>query len=91
MKCSKQKILAKFSRTDEGEMKWYLGMHIMRDRQRRTIALEQGTYIESILNIFLESDQQKQAITQVHSSALSKIMRPRVEDTDDLNNAPKPK
>jgi hypothetical protein len=63
MKCSKQQILAKFSGIDEGEVKWYLGMRVTRDRKRRTIALEQGTYIESIVNKFLESDQKKQATT----------------------------
>jgi hypothetical protein len=89
MKHSKQQILAKFSGTDEGEVKWYLGMMVMRDRQRRTIVLEQGT--ESIDNKFLESDQQKQATTPIHPSTLDKIMRPRVEDTDDAKDAPKPK
>jgi hypothetical protein len=91
MKRSKQQILSKFSGTDEGEVRWYLGMRVTRDRKRRTIALEQGTYIESIVNKFLESDQKKQATTPVHPTALDEIMRPRVEDTDNKDDAPKPK
>jgi hypothetical protein len=44
--------------------------------------LEQGTYIKSIVNKFLESDQHKQATTLVHQTAVNEIMQPRVEDTD---------
>jgi hypothetical protein len=91
MKRSKQQILSKFSGTDEGEVHWYLGMRVIWDRKRRTIALEQGTYIESIVNKFLESDQKKQETTPVYPTALDKIMQPRVEDADDKDHALKPK
>jgi hypothetical protein len=91
MKRSKQQILLKVSGTDEGEVQRYLGMRVTQDRKRRTIVLEQGTYIESIVNRFLESNQQKQATTWVHPTSLDDKMQPRVEDTDDVDNTPKPK
>jgi hypothetical protein len=37
-----------FKMTDCGELKWFLGIHVLRDRQRRCLWLSQSSYIEKI-------------------------------------------
>jgi hypothetical protein len=34
--------------TDCGELKWFLGIYVLRDRQRRCLWLSQSFYIEKI-------------------------------------------
>ena len=41
-----------FEMTDCGELKWFLGIHVLRDRQRRLLWLSQSSYIEKIANQF---------------------------------------
>jgi hypothetical protein len=45
----KARLLAEYELTDLGEARWILGREIIRDREKRTIELWQGRYIESIL------------------------------------------
>ena len=45
----KKSLSARYSRVDFGEAKQYLGMHIERDRDARTIYLNQTRYITKIL------------------------------------------
>ena len=36
-----------------GELKWFLGMHIFRDRSKRSLWLSQNSYIEKVANEFI--------------------------------------
>src|SRR5438045_7752024 len=36
-----------------GELKWFLGMHIFRDRSKRSLWLSQNSYIEKVANKFI--------------------------------------
>jgi hypothetical protein len=38
---------------DMGELKWFLGMHVMRDRTKRQLWLSQLSYIEKVANEFI--------------------------------------
>jgi hypothetical protein len=42
-----------FTMKDIGELKWFLGMHIMRDRSKRHLWLSQLSYVEKIANEFI--------------------------------------
>jgi hypothetical protein len=42
-----------FTMKDIGELKWFLGMHIMRDRPKRHLWLSQLSYFEKITNEFI--------------------------------------
>ena len=48
----KKSLSARYSMVDLGEAKQYMGMHIERDRDARTIYLNQTRYITKILNCF---------------------------------------
>ena len=37
---------------DMGSIKWFLGMHVSRDRKARTISLSQNAYIDTVLKQF---------------------------------------
>jgi hypothetical protein len=39
-----------FKMTDCGELKWFLGIYVLRDRQRRCLWLSQSSYIKKIAN-----------------------------------------
>jgi hypothetical protein len=41
-----------FEMTECGELKWFLGVHVARDRQKRQLWLSQSSYIEKIANQF---------------------------------------
>ena len=44
--------------SDLGELTWYLGFHVRRDRNARTIAINQQSYIEGML--------EKYTLTKTH-------------------------
>jgi hypothetical protein len=48
----KSEISHHWAITDGGEMRWYLGFAIKRDRAARTISINQRAYIEAMLNKF---------------------------------------
>ena len=48
----KSEIRQHWEITDGGEMHWYLGLKIKRDRAARTISINQRAYIEALLNKF---------------------------------------
>jgi hypothetical protein len=48
----KQAMADKFAMKDLGELETYLGLKIIRDREKRTIALSQTKYIENMLERF---------------------------------------
>ena len=41
-----------FNMTDCGKLKWFLGIHVLRDRQRRLLWFSQSSYINKIANQF---------------------------------------
>jgi hypothetical protein len=48
----KQQLSARYKMTDCGELEWFLGMRIQRDRANNVITLDQKQYIETILERF---------------------------------------
>jgi hypothetical protein len=52
LKDFKQTMADKFAMKDLGELETYLGLKIIRDREKRTIALSQSKYIENMLERF---------------------------------------
>ena len=48
----KSEISQHWEITDGGEMRWYLGFTIKRDRAAWTISVNQQAYIEAMLNKF---------------------------------------
>jgi hypothetical protein len=44
----RQKLTGKFKMRDLGELRWFLGIRITRDREQRKIWLSQDSYVESI-------------------------------------------
>jgi hypothetical protein len=44
----------KFMMKELGELKWFLGMHIFRDRPKRSLWLSQCSYIEKMANEFIQ-------------------------------------
>jgi len=43
----------KFMMKELGGLKWFLGMHILRDRSKRSLWLSQSSYIEKVTNEFI--------------------------------------
>ena len=52
IKFTKSKLSQKFSMTDLAQCKYYLGIHVIRDRPNRTIRLSQAGYVEKVLKDF---------------------------------------
>ena len=52
----KEKLMARFSMTDLGEVSLILGMKITRDRSKRTLRISQTDYTRSILDLFNMKD-----------------------------------
>src|SRR5438034_6910431 len=48
----KKKLAEKYEIRDEGEVKWFLGIRVIRDRQQRKIWLCQSSYLERIIKKF---------------------------------------
>src|SRR4051812_29615786 len=42
-----------FTITEMGDLKWFLGMHIFRDRSKHSLWLSQRSYIEKLANEFI--------------------------------------
>jgi hypothetical protein len=70
-------IQEKFQFEDLGELEWVLGMHISRDRRRRTIKLDQERYILKLAEKFFGDDRPNKTKVQtpaVHGKVLTKEM-----------------
>jgi hypothetical protein len=73
----KKDFATRYTITDEGEIKQFLGLHIQRDRKGHTISIDQTHYIHSILN--------KHHVTTAHSTytPIVKRLEPNLEpDTE---------
>ena len=53
VKCITSSLKETFTMKDMGELKWFLGMHVMRDRTKRQLWLSQLSYIEKMANEFI--------------------------------------
>src|SRR2546421_7299850 len=42
-----------FTLKELGELKWFLGIHIFRDRSKRSLWMSQSSYIEKVANEFI--------------------------------------
>ena len=49
VKWIKDKFCSRFSMSDQGPLKWILGMHVARNRESRTLSLDQSRYITDFL------------------------------------------
>ena len=58
----KEELMKKFQMKDLGEMKYFLGMHVTRDRKNRLLRINQKSYIEDVAKRF-GMDQAKPART----------------------------
>jgi hypothetical protein len=45
-------LKTRFEITDLGEIKWFLGLHVLRDRQKRLLWLSQKAYVEKVAERF---------------------------------------
>ena len=45
----KRSLMEKFEMKDLGELRWFLGMRITRDRGRRTLGIDQSQYIDKMV------------------------------------------
>ena len=72
----KDKLKAKYSLTDLGEVKWLLGIKMMHDLEAQTISLSQSMYIDSILTRFNLNDLKLFATPMDPSIQLSKDQCP---------------
>ena len=48
----KRRLAEKYEIRDEGDIKWFLGIRIIRDRSQRKIWLSQSSYMEKIAQKF---------------------------------------
>ena len=46
----KQAIMKRFAVKDQGELRWVLGVEVIRDRKRRTLEINQRVYVEKTLD-----------------------------------------
>jgi Reverse transcriptase (RNA-dependent DNA polymerase) len=49
---AKKELEKSFELTDSGDLKWFLGIHVVRDRANRSIWLSQAAYIDKITSQF---------------------------------------
>jgi hypothetical protein len=59
-----------FEMTDYGELKWFLGIHVLRNRQRRCLWLSQSFYIEKIADKYKIDLSSKPPNTLIHKAEL---------------------
>jgi hypothetical protein len=59
-----------FKMTDCGKLKWFLGIHMLRDRQRRCLWLSQSSYIEKIADKSKIDLSSKPPNTLIHKAKL---------------------
>jgi hypothetical protein len=59
--------------TDEGELKWILGMRITRDRKRRTFKIDQSRYVQDLIDSFDMTDCKLASTPAIPGATLPKI------------------
>ena len=76
IKAFKDEIKAQYKISDLGPINWLLGMKVTRDRDARTIALSQTTYIDTILTKYNSSDLKPLSIPMDPNIQLSRNQAP---------------
>src|SRR5438045_7584074 len=56
-----------FTLKELGELKWFLGMHIFRDRSKRSLWLSQNSYIEKVANEFIPDLRSEEHTSELQS------------------------
>ena len=69
-------ISARFKMHDLGELKYILGIHVVRERSRRTITLHQSQYADSVLQQYGYGDSNSVATPMAANVKLSVDMSP---------------
>jgi hypothetical protein len=72
----KSKIKGFWEITDHGPIKWFLGFQIKRDRQARTISINQQAYIESMVEKFRLTSAKQVATPMEANAQFSKLQSP---------------
>lgn len=72
----KQKISDRFEIVDSGDIKWMLGIELIRDRTLRTVSLSQSTYVDQILERYGFADIKPLALPVDPNVILSKDQCP---------------
>ena len=67
----KEAFKAKYEIRDLGELKWFLGIRILRDRENRKLWLCQDSYVEKITHRF-HLENRKVPLTPMSSGILTK-------------------
>lgn len=76
----KEKMNSKFKMTDLGELEWFLGMRILRDRSKKLLWIDQEQYAEKLLEKFGMMDSRPVATPLDPSIRLSNDMCPTTEE-----------
>ncbi|KAF7372227.1 Copia protein [Mycena venus] len=76
MRRFKDELKGEFEITDLGPVKWILGIRVTRDRAKKTISLDQQTYIEKMAARFGLENAHPIRTPMVHSEPLSHSMSP---------------
>ena len=71
IKQTKQTLKNTYSMTDQGELRWCLGMRVLRDRAKRVITLDQQRYILDVLERFGMSKCNPVSTPMLHDNKLS--------------------
>ena len=85
----KDSLKNSFSMKYLGEAAYILGIKIYRDRSRRLIGLNQGTYLEKVLKRFNMEESNKGFLPMIHGKPLSKKQCPQtIAERNDMDNVP---
>lgn len=76
----KQAIMKRFAVKDQGELRWVLGMEVMRDRKRKTLEINQKVYVEKTL------DRLGMADCKSVSTPAADVPRRMSQDEEPTNN-----
>ena len=69
----KAAISKHFKMTDEGELRWILGMRVTRDRKNRTLKLDQERYVQDLIDGFKMTDCKLATTPAIPGEVLPKI------------------
>ena len=69
----KKSLMEKFEMKDLGELRWFLGMRITRDRERRTLGIDQSQYIEKMVSNYQLPTSTADMMEKVKSPKSTKV------------------
>jgi hypothetical protein len=85
----KSKIGQHFDISDMGELSWFLGFEIKRDHARRTISLDQKSYIQAMIEKFNLSNAKPTHLPALPGEILSRAQSPsNPEEQDQMKDVP---